>query len=176
MSVSRRFFMIGAGALITSAFVSRAVAHAERTSQPLLITPDRLEGDLFVYGDGRISLGPFRLDDDEPVPTWREYLTRRIGQPIRTMADIVDTDYSDLSGEELDSLMDGYSWEESWEYERSPTAKAYRLLDKLDLGPLRHRPGHTRQQNPLTFIRVLTQATVPMSSSPKILIRRRSIR
>ena len=58
MSISRRFFLVGAGALITTSFVSKAVAYAERTGQPLLMTPDRIEGELFIYGDGRISLGP----------------------------------------------------------------------------------------------------------------------
>ena len=74
MSVSRRFFLVGAGALITTSFVSKAVAYAERTSRPLLVTPDCTEGELFIYGDGRISLGPFSLEDNEAVPTWRENL------------------------------------------------------------------------------------------------------
>jgi hypothetical protein len=32
MSISRRFFPVGAGSLITTSFVSKAVAYAERTS------------------------------------------------------------------------------------------------------------------------------------------------
>jgi hypothetical protein len=152
MSISRRFFLVGAGALITTSFVSKAVAYAEQTSRPLLVTPDRIEGELFIYGDGRISLGPFSLEDNEPIPTWRQYLAQRIGRPIETRSDIIASGYPDLTEQELDTLLDGYSWADNWEYMRSPTARAYRLLHSLDLGLLRHRPGYTREENSLTFI------------------------
>ena len=152
MSISRRFFLVGAGALITTSFVSKAVAYAERTSRPLLVTPDRIEGELFIYGDGRISLGPFSLEDNEPIPTWRQYLAQRIGRPIESRSDIIAAGYEDLTEQELDTLLDAYDWADSWEYKRSPTARAYRLLDKLDLCLLRHRPNYTWEPNSLTFI------------------------
>src|SRR5215469_10142637 len=107
---SRRFFLVGAGALITTSFVSKAVAYAERTSRPLLVTPDRIEGELFIYGDGRISLGPFSLEDNEPVPTWRQYLAQMIGRPIETRSDLVASGYPDLTELELDTRLDAYSW------------------------------------------------------------------
>ena len=76
MSINRRFFLVGAGALITTSFVSKAVAYAKRASQPLLVTPDRIEAERFIYGDGRISLEPFILEDNEPIPLgvsiWRK--------------------------------------------------------------------------------------------------------
>ena len=152
MSISRRFFLVGAGALITTSFVSKAVAYAERTSQPLLVTPDCIEGELFIYGDGRISLGLFSLEDNEAVPTWREYLAQMIGRPIDTRSDIIAAGYEDLTEQELDTRLDAFGWEQNWQCERSPTARAYKLLDGLDLGLLGHRPGYTREQNSLTFI------------------------
>jgi len=152
VSINRRFFLVGAGALITTNFVSKAVAYANRTSRPLLVKPDRIEGELFIYGDGRISLGPFRLFDDEPIPTWRQYLAQRIGRPIESESDIIAAGYDDFSEQELDTRLDAFSWEQEWQCKRSPTARAYRLLDNLDLGLLRHRPGYTWEPNSLTFI------------------------
>jgi hypothetical protein len=49
MSISRRFFLIGSGAVVTSAFVKDAVRFVERRSRPLLIKPDRIETELFYY-------------------------------------------------------------------------------------------------------------------------------
>jgi hypothetical protein len=118
----------------------------------LLVTPDRIEGELFIYGDGRISLGPFSLEDNKPVPTWREYLAQRIGRPIETRSDIIASGYPDLTEQELDTLLSAFGWEDNWQCKRSPTARAYRLLDSLDLGLLRHRPGYTREKNSLTFV------------------------
>src|SRR5215472_15695364 len=161
MSISRRFFLVGAGALITASFVSKAAAYAKRTSRPLLVTPDRIEGELFIYSDGRISLGPFSLEDNEPIPTWRQYLAQRIGRPIETMSDVVAAGYPELTEQELDTLLGAFDWGDSWEYGRSKTARAYWLLESLDLGLLRHRPGYTQNYNPLTFV----QSFHPMDSS-----------
>src|SRR5215475_479015 len=115
MSVSRRFFLVGAGALVTAGFVSKAVAHAERTGRPLLVTPDRAEGELFVYSDGRISFGPFELEDNEPVPTWRQYLTEKFNKPIRTATDLVGTIYPDIPEEDFDISVDDDFWADTWE-------------------------------------------------------------
>jgi hypothetical protein len=149
---SRRFFLVGAGALITTSFVSKAVAYAERTSRPLLVTPDRIEGELFIYSDGFISLGPIRDYPPEPIPTWRQYVAQETGRPIETLSDAIAAGYRDLTEQELDTPLDAFGWQQIWECDRSPTARAYKLLDNLDLGLLRHRPGYTRKQNPLTFI------------------------
>jgi hypothetical protein len=79
-------------------------------------------------------------------------LAQRIGRPIETRADLIASGYEDLTEPELDTLLGEYSWADNWEHTRGPTARAYRLLDSLDLGLLRHRPNLTRKQNPLTFI------------------------
>jgi hypothetical protein len=115
----------------------------------LLVTPDRIEGELFIYGDGRISLGPFSLEDNEPIPTWREYLAR---------SDVIGSNHGDLTEQELDTRLTAFSWEDNWQCKRSPTAQAYRLLHSLDLGLLRHRPGYTREENSLTFIETFNPA------------------
>src|SRR5262249_373672 len=89
---------------------------------------------------------------NEPAPTWRQYLAQRTGKPIETMSDVVAAGYKDLTEQELDTRLDAFGWEQNWQCERSPTARAYRLLDNLDLGLLRHRSNYTWEQNSLTFI------------------------
>src|SRR3954470_3657623 len=111
MSVNRRFFLVGTGALITTSFVSKAVAYADRTSRPLLVKPDRIEDELLFYGDGRLSLGEFSLEDNEPIPTWREYLAQRIGRPVESIADVLAAGYKDLTEQELDTRLDAFGWE-----------------------------------------------------------------
>ena len=160
MPLGRRFFMVGAGALITGHFVSRAVAHAKRTSRPFLVTPDRIEEELFVYDDGRISLGRYSPVATEPVPTWREYVAEQSGRPIETISDAIAAGY-DLTEEELDRRLDPFGWEQIWQCQRSPTARAYKLLDGMDLGALRHRTRYTRKQNSLLF----TESFHPLDAS-----------
>jgi hypothetical protein len=146
--------MFGAGALITKAFVSKAVAYAGRTSRPLLVPPDTVERDLFLYqDDGLISLGEFQVVMEVPVPTWRQFFELSVGRPIETAADIeLVACMDDLREEDLDEEMDGYTWESAWEYRFSPTARAFELLEGLDLGDLKRQPGRTAWRKPLEFV------------------------
>jgi hypothetical protein len=63
--ILRRGFLIGAGSLITTAFVARARAHICSEHGPLLVVPTKAEETLFAYAppDGAhsgwlLSLGP----------------------------------------------------------------------------------------------------------------------
>ena len=85
--LNRRDFLIGAGALITSAFVSKVTAHVEKTGLPLLLKPDRSDRELYRLEDGLLSLGPYKHVTEVPVPSWREFFART-GQPISTRADL----------------------------------------------------------------------------------------
>ena len=77
MSSGRRFFLIGAGALITSGFVSKVTAHVEKMGRPLLARPDRSDYELYRLEDGLLSLGPYKHVIEVPVPSWREFLPER---------------------------------------------------------------------------------------------------
>ena len=148
MSVSRRFFMYGAGALVTSAFAWRAAAYAERTGRPLLITPDVVEGELHWYpDDGLITLGPL-----EAMPaslTWQEYLTRYEGEVIESAADVarVQAAYGLWDDDELYQEMD-LSYPGPWD----PAANAYRLLEGLGLGPRRQPSARHGWLDGLEFV------------------------
>jgi hypothetical protein len=156
MSISRRFFLIGSGAVITSAFVKDAVRFVERTSRPFLITPDRVETEMFYYHGGEpdaaISLGPWHPIDDVPIPTWREYYTKCLGQSVETEAEVECVCRAEwLEREELDEPMRAESWGQHWDYWLSPSAQAYQFLESLDLGPLRKRSGQRVWNGQLIF-------------------------
>jgi hypothetical protein len=147
MSISRRFFLIGSGAVVTSAFVEDAVRFVERRSRPLLIKPDRIETELFYYelpdGGAQITLGPWRDIEDVPAPTTlREYYTAYEGRKLDGQSDI-DRLCRDrgITEQRLDEPMLDQSWQDAWDYCWSPHARAYQLLQSLDLGPLRKRAG-----------------------------------
>ena len=62
----RRGILIGAGAVVTGAFVKKATAFSRTTGEPLILPPaKRPEETLYIYrqesddgGDWRVSLGP----------------------------------------------------------------------------------------------------------------------
>ena len=149
--ISRRSFLLGLGGLVTSSFVARAKAHALTTGGPLLLDPGRAEETLYLYdgfdcSDGpdgttwRVSLGPDRWPAPPP-PTWREYLKPQ-GYTFETQADF-DRAYCEMSllPEEVDQPLDGYAWEDAWEYAESPQAKAFVLLKELKLDCGLNKPG-----------------------------------
>ncbi len=154
MSFSRRFFILGAGALITKAFVSKAAAYADRTRRPLLVQPDKFERDLFIYlEDGLITLGKLQMVEEVPVPTWRQYFELSIGRRIETAEDIEFIERTNgVLEEDLDKPMNGFSWESQWEYRFGPAARAFQLLEGLDLGDLTRQPNRTAWRKPLEFV------------------------
>ena len=76
MLQSRRGFLIGAGAMLTTAFVKDARSFIRRTSRPLLASPTQVTQTLHWYDcddDGYLlTLGPWTMEPP-PAPTWREF-------------------------------------------------------------------------------------------------------
>ena len=138
--IGRRRFLLGAGGLLTAAFVGKAKAFTRQTGGPLLLQPQKAEETLYVYdqpwndwGKWRVSLGP---DEDEapPAPTWRDYLTKK-GYRLETQADLERVLHERyVYADDLDTHIDGYGWEDEWEAFHSPQAKAHHLLKEIDLG------------------------------------------
>src|SRR5690242_19293684 len=149
MSISRRFFLIGSGAVVTSAFVKQAVRFVDRTSRPLLIKPDRVETELHYYqgfgdGDGAlITLGEWRDIEDVAAPTtWREYYAKVEGLKLDSQAQIdALCEARSIDNGQFYEPVPEQSWQNAWDYSWSPQARAYQLLQTLDLGPLRKRAG-----------------------------------
>src|SRR5262245_37888557 len=128
MLQSRRGFLIGAGSLLTTAFVSDARAFIRRTSQPLLASPAQIAQTIHWYENGEdgylLSLGPYTIDAP-PAPTWREFFVNR-GTPLGTEAEVIAACNEYYIGpEDCDKPVDERYWQEYWE---CPCTKAHRLL------------------------------------------------
>ena len=144
--IDRRHFLIGAGALLTASFVTRAKAFSRRSGEPLVLSPARKpEETLYVYrqeNELRVRRsGACRSGPDQPFapppPTWREHL-RSLGHPLETHDEIERACREhDLPLEELDVRLNGFGWEDSWDNFTGPQAKAHHLLKGLDLGQRR---------------------------------------
>jgi hypothetical protein len=152
--LTRRGILIGAGAVVTGAFVKKATAFSRTTGEPLILPRGKRPAEtLYIYeqdcegwrdheygeapyyrcGKWRVSCGP-NQPFAPPPPTWREHL-RSLGHRLDTVADVkrVLAEES-LTPEELDSPLDGFGWEDMWDNFNGPQAKAYHLLKGLDLG------------------------------------------
>jgi hypothetical protein len=140
--LDRRRFLIGAGSLLTAAFVRNASAVNRTSVTPLLLPAARKpEETLYVYwqelssfdAKWRVSLGP-NQPFAPPPPTWREHLRSR-GHRLDTQDDIERVCFREgLDPEDLDERLSGFGWEGAWDNYTSPQAKAFHLLKKLDLG------------------------------------------
>jgi hypothetical protein len=140
MPISRRFFLIGAGSLITPAFVKDARAAIADAGEPWLPTPPSPARELLVEwfeGVARLHLGQPNTLSPPPPPLWIEHL-RECGHELETAAQIAaycDQNHQDEA--ELWAPIDAYGWEDWWEHSGSSEAKAYELLDNTQIFPAR---------------------------------------
>ena len=139
MLQSRRGFLIGAGSLLTTAFVSDARSFIRRTSQPLLASPAQVAQTLYWYDDGlktatTLTLGEWTMEPP-PAPTWRKFFIDQ-GIPHKTEQEIERIcDEHWIGPEDFDKPVCERYWSDHFECEDNPSAKAYWLLSKIDLGP-----------------------------------------
>jgi hypothetical protein len=68
--------------------------------------------------------------------TWREYYTKVEGRDLTKEAEM-----NRIWKEQLDEPMPDRSCQDAWDDLWSPDARAYQLLQELDLGPLHKRVG-----------------------------------
>jgi hypothetical protein len=144
--LDRRRFLIGAGGLLTAAFVRKASAFSRNVGEPLVLpTAWKSDATLYVYlqdwldyetnvydGKWRVSLGP-NQPFAPPPPTWREHL-RSLGYRLDTRDDIERACIQEgLEPQDLDKRLNCFSWEDAWDNFIGPQAKAFHLLKKLDL-------------------------------------------
>jgi hypothetical protein len=139
MLLSRRGFLVGAGSLLTTAFVKDARSFIRTTGRPLLAPPRQALQTLYFY-DGAdddsylLSLGEWRIDPP-PAPTWRAFFISE-GIPHQTEDEIERLCYDhDIAPKDFDDPVADRYWAEHFEWEGNSLAKAHRLLCKIDLGP-----------------------------------------
>jgi hypothetical protein len=138
MLQSRRGFLIGAGSMLTTAFVSDARSFIRRTSRPLLASPSQVAQTLHWYDSAEagylLSLGEWTIDPP-PVPTWREFfISQGIAHQTEKDAEAIWADHL-IWPRDYDKPMCERYWEDRWELVDGPCAKAYRLLRSIDVGP-----------------------------------------
>ena len=139
MLQSRRGFLIGAGSLLTAAFVSDARSFIRRTNQPLLASPSQVVETMYwheIPDEGyQLTVGPWTFAP--PPPTWREFFVRE-GIPHRTDKEIEKICRSHLiEPGDFDRAMSKPYWEDWFDITGGPLARAYHLLENIDLGPTR---------------------------------------
>ncbi|MDA0706449.1 MAG: hypothetical protein O2805_07490 [Proteobacteria bacterium] len=133
MSISRRQFILGTAAgLILPSYYDRVFSYFENTGEALLEVPHNAQIELiasYERGAGlsyELNLGnPY---EEPPEMTLREYARRYFGG---------EEYYAGLWPDEIDfdRKMDFWETIEIWARQDSPNARAYRLLESLDLGP-----------------------------------------
>jgi hypothetical protein len=144
MLQSRRGFLIGAGALLTTAFVKDARSFIHRNNQPMLSSPSQVVETMYwheIPDEGyQLTLGPWSLAP--PPPTWRKFFVSE-GIPHRTDSEIEKICSSRfIEPGDFDKPMSVRYWEDWFEIVGGPLARAYHLLQKIDLGPERgSEPG-----------------------------------
>jgi hypothetical protein len=139
MLQSRRGFLIGAGAVLTTAFVKDARSFIHRNNQPLLTSPSQVAETMYwceIPDEGyQLTLGPWSIAP--PPPTWRQFFMKE-GIPHRTDSEIEKICSSHfIERGDFDKPMSVRYWEDWFDIEGGPLARAYHLLQKIDLGPER---------------------------------------
>jgi hypothetical protein len=141
--LDRRSFLIGAGALLTASFVTKAKAFSRDTGKPLVLPPARAsEETLYIYNEQHWNESAYAkwrvtLGEDNPIPpptpTWRDHLLS-LGRRLDTDYDIelVCVEH-DLLPEKLEAKVDGYWRQDRWDHFTGPQAKAYHFLKNLEL-------------------------------------------
>jgi hypothetical protein len=139
--LSRRGFLIGTGGLLTMAFVRDTRAFIRRKGSPLLVAPARTAHTLYwEWPDGLDE--PQLFLDEEPQgsapepPTWRVFLNSMVDPRDYTAGEIkLRLEQLGFERGQLDEGMDASWWEMHYDRISGPLARAYHLLDKIDLGP-----------------------------------------
>ena len=145
--LSRRGFLIGTGGLLTMAFVSDARAFIRRKEAPLLAAPPSTAHTLYWDWPDGLDEPQLFLDEQPEViapepPTWREFLKSLDAKDYTASGIKLRLEQIGFEPSQLDEEMDESWWEMHYDRISGPSAKAYRLLERIDLGPDLGRRGN----------------------------------
>ena len=174
MLESRRGFLIGAGAVLTTAFVKDARSFIHRNNKPLLSSPSRVVETMYWYeipDEGyQLTLGPWSVAP--PPPTWRKFFVSE-GIPHRTDNDIAKICSSHcIEPGDFDKPMSVRYWEDWFDIEGGPLAGLI-TWSKRSTSALSAAPSGDRFWRSTSD---LTQATAHTMSTREICCRDRSCR
>ena len=132
MSVSRREFILGTAAgLILPSFFDKVFTFYENTGEALLEAPRNTAIELIAIdrGSGNYEMNLGDPWEEPPEMTVREYAIHYFGSEQRWL------DHNYYEDDDFDRVMDFWEVVDNWCRCDSPNAKAYMLLEDLDLGP-----------------------------------------
>ena len=173
MLLSRRGFLIGAGAVLTTALVKDAREFVQATGEPPLAKQPEVRHTLYWYLPKGSNAPLLCLDGSPfimpPPPTWHEFLrglcTRLYGrQPRPEDVDAWRRHY-DVEPNQLELLVDPAVWQREQDLMLSPQARAYSLLQGIQFGPDLDRSYHPSSvhQRPHVEFRWTSGIGVPSS-------------
>ena len=134
MSISRRQFILGTAAgFILPSYFDKIFTYFENTGEALLEIPGDAEIELIAdYDLGGCDSYELNLGNphvEPPQMTLREYAIRYFGSEEEWL------ECNGYEDDDFDRVMDFWEVIDAWERKDSPHARAYRLLESLDLGP-----------------------------------------
>lgn len=137
--LSRRGFLIGTGGLLTMAFVRDARAFIGWKEAPLLAVPARTAHTLYWDWPDSLDEPQLFLDGEPEViapqpPTWRVFLKSLDAKDYEASEIKLRLEQIGFEPNQLDEEMDESWWEMHYDRISGPSAKAYRLLERIDLG------------------------------------------
>jgi hypothetical protein len=144
MTTTRRSFLVGAGSIITAAFVKEAFAYAADTKTPMRTEHIAKQVDAHlgartlyyerVEDHWRLHLGEPQFEIPEPQTLienlrWHGYLLDTQQQIDKLCAE------SGWTEKQLFAPMNGWDWETQWEHNLNPEAQAFQFLSDHDIFP-----------------------------------------
>jgi hypothetical protein len=150
MLQSRRGFLIGAGAVLTTAFVKDAREFVHATGKPLLVKQPEARHTLYWYLPKGSNAPLLCLDGSPfvvpPPPTWGEFLRGVCTRLYARQARPEDIEgwrrYYDVEPNQLDFPVDSAVWQCEQDLWLSPQARASALLSGIHFGPDLDRSYH----------------------------------
>ena len=132
MSISRRQFIVGTAAgLILPSYYDKVFSYWENHGEPLIEVPTSSEIELIAmdWGDNGRQLNWGDPHAEPPEMTVREFAIRYFDSEEEFVH------WREREDVDFDAQMDWYHVVDTWVRVDSPNARAYGLLENLDLGP-----------------------------------------
>jgi len=137
--LTRRTFLSGSAGTLTAALLKRFEWFSENECHPLIEAPPSPIRHIYAsrsdFDDWVLTLGE-PCEAPEP-PSWADYFEAAWGARKSSQSDLLDLCESyGLDPENLSSECDWETWFTYWGRNQSPRARAYSLLEELDVGTI----------------------------------------
>ncbi len=134
MPIHRRAFLSGLASLFSVANARDLRCLIEDAGKPLILPVRDPIQRIHVYEDGMLTLGEWEHNVNMPRPTWRQHLAEEgldIHNPAALAEEIANRF---LDPDELDQPISDICWPMAYDTTWTPCARAYRLLERLNIG------------------------------------------